>query len=218
MFSFFRKKSSKKHPELPVSQPSTPKNKYTQEYLKDLEKYETNSAEIRALFPRNYPNSKAEMIEFMVQMRLLADEAKIMQGKYQDDEKRKQVESERLHKVFLQNQAIQEEEARKKQAARNRLFNNLTRKRGYKSRNNLLNNAAKQRGVWREKNPNAPYYSLENFIETGLFRPHNKYTGINNANTISLNSPRSIRTRNNNNNNNNFFGGKRTTRRFLRKQ
>lgn len=203
MFSFFRKQPNKSKSQ---SQPSTPKNRYRQEYLNNKEKYETNAEQIRTFFPTNYPKSKSEMIDFIVQMRLLEDEVKILKQKNQNEEKRQQFQSRALHEQRLQNQAIQEEQARLSQAHRNRRINTLTRKHGYKSRTNLLANATRQRGRWRANNPNAPYSSLETFVDSPFFEPHNLYTGVTNTNnnTLSLNSPIS---------NNNYFGG---TRRSLR--
>jgi hypothetical protein len=220
MFSFFRKKPKQSRSQ-PVSQPSTTKNKnrYKQEYLNNKEKYEKNSAQIREFFPTNYPKSKSEMIDFIVQMRLLDDEVKILQQKNKNEEKQQQLQKKAFYNQRLQNQAIQEEKTRVNHERRNRRINTLTRKHGYKSRNNLLANAARQRGSWREHNPNAPYSSLENFVNTPLFHPHNQYTGLTttntNTNTLSLNSPTSIR---NTNNNNNFFGGTRRRRRVLQTQ
>jgi hypothetical protein len=220
MFSFFRKKPNQtKSKSKSLSQPSTTKNRYRQEYLNNKEKYETNAAQIREFFPTNYPKSKSEMIDFIVQMRLLDDEVKILQQKNQNEEKQQQFQKKAYHDQVLQNQAIQEEQDRINKERRNRRINTLTRKHGYKSRNNLLANAARQRGRWRESNPNAPYSSLESFVNTPFFEPHNQYTGLTNtntnANTLSLNSPTSIR---NINNTNNFFGGTRRRRRFLRNQ
>jgi hypothetical protein len=217
MFSFFRKKPKQTiSPTVPAPAPlppSTPKNVYKQEYLTNINKYEKEAAQVRELFPSNYPKSKPQMIDFLVQLRLLAHETKIMEEKFQQEKQRKAKERDNLHQLLLQERAIEEERLRKQQQARNRRLSNLTRKHGYKSQKNLLNNAARQRGTWRSKNPSAKYYSLENFVESEFFKPHLNYTGTtldneNNNETISLNSPRSIRS-NSGNSANSFFGGKR---------
>lgn len=176
MFSFLTRKIKK-------SEPLSPINLYRQEYLDDSKKYEKDSKQIKEYFPTNYPQSKSQMIDFMVQLRLLQNESLLMQEQQRQREKR--LEQERL-KQSLQNQQLRENRRQKEsttrrnqQTKRNRLINNFRRKHDYKSRKNLVANALRQRSDWRQKNPNANYYSLENFIESPLFQPHNLYTGLN---------------------------------------
>lgn len=200
MFSFFHKK-----------QPETAlpaKNRYIQEYKKNKKKYEKDLENLKKTFPINSSMTKAQLIEMMAKMRVEANvwQAEEAQLKAQEAKEQQQKEQERayLDKLFVQEQLAQqeeerrqEEELRRRQEARNRRLNNLTRKHFYKTKQNLLNNAAGQRSLWRSRNPRAPYYSLENFANSKYFHPHGMYTGVsnNNASTISLNSPRSVRSR-----------------------
>lgn len=209
MFSIFKKKP-KQTPQ-PQS-PSTPEGRYKQEYLNNPSKYETDAAEIRQLFPLNHPQTKNQMIDFLVQMRLLADEAKIMQEDFNRKKEEENRRREELQRAENQRRKENEERLRQKEEQRQRFLNNKAKKFGYRTRKNFLDNAGRQRGNWRRQNPTADYYSLENFAESNLFRPHDKYTGINNANTLSINSANS-----NGSNRSNLFGGKRKTLRKLRK-
>ena len=200
MFSFFHKK-----------QPDTAlpaKNRYIQEYMKNKKKYEKDLQNVKQILNVNSSMTKAEIIELMADLKVASNELKIDENKRMAREAREQQrkanEEAFLHTIFVKEQAAKqeeeqrkEEEQRRRQETRNRRLNNLTRKYSYKTKQNLLNNAAGQRGEWRRKNPQAAYYSLENFANSKYFHPHDMYTGVsnNNASTISLNSPRSVRSR-----------------------
>lgn len=218
MFSFFRKKEKK--PEKPSYPPSPPpgplsaRNRYIKEYMENTKKYEADAADAREFFGADHPKTKAEMIDLLVALRLGANEFASATKRLEEEKKQEQQEAEAFRKAYQLEQQAEEERIRQKNRERNERLNHLAHKYSYKSRKNFLNNAATQRSAWRSRNPRANYMSIENFADSPFFQPHYKYTGItnNNASTITLNSPRSIRS----NRPYSPFGGNRKTRRRLK--
>lgn len=214
MFSLFRKKKKSEKPILsPLTSPGplSPRNRYTKEYIENTKKYEIDAASVRELFPTNYPKTKQEMIEFLVDMRLGANEISSSYKSFEEERRQEQELQEASRKAYELEQKAEQERMRQKNRERNQRLNNLSRKYLYKSRKNFLNNAARQRSSWRRRNPGGEYMSIENFANSKFFTPHSLYTGItnNNASTITLNSPRSVGS----NRPYSPFGGGKTRRR-----